>query len=124
MASHNKEIARSLRQRGHELPESSKTRYGLFIAAKNIENHPTPLTTDREAREVPRVGSTIVNILMELGLLRQHLFHHLPVDELLGQVAWKKPKIASRQNKNCKGLFTLNLGGAAKAQLLPDNKIG
>ena len=69
MGIRNKELARSLRQRGHELPEGSKTRVGLFVAAKNIENHPTPLTTDKEAREVPRVGPTIVNILLELGWL-------------------------------------------------------
>ena len=66
----NKTLAKSLRQRGHELPESSKTRYGLFIAAQNIENHPIPLTTDKEAREVLRVGLIIVNILMEQGLLQ------------------------------------------------------
>ena len=70
MESCSKELARSLRERGHELPESSRTRYGLFIAAKNIENHPTPLTTDKEAREVPRVGPTVVNVLMEQGLLQ------------------------------------------------------
>ena len=70
MTSRNKQLAWSLRQRGHELPENSKTRYGLFIAAKNIENHPTALTTDKEAREVPRVGSVIVNMLLEWGLLQ------------------------------------------------------
>ena len=70
MEARNKDIANSLRQRAHELPEGSKTRYGLFIAAKSIENHPTPLTTDKEAREVPRVGSTIVSILLEMGFLQ------------------------------------------------------
>ena len=76
MESRNKELARSLRERGHELPESSRTRYGLFIAAKNIENHPTPLITDKDAREVPRVGPIIVNVLMERGLLQASSSRH------------------------------------------------
>ena len=76
MEPQNKELARILRQRGHELPECSRTRYGLFLAAKNIENHPTPLMTDKEAREVPRVGPTIVNVLLERGLLQASSSRH------------------------------------------------
>jgi hypothetical protein len=68
MDNRNKEFARSLRQRAHELPPGDKARYGMFIAAKHIENHTTPLTTDKQAREVPRVGVKIVEMLVELGL--------------------------------------------------------
>ena len=64
----NQEIARGLRQRAHELPPGDRKRYALFIAAKNIESHHAAIETDKQAREVKRVGPAVVNELMGLGV--------------------------------------------------------
>jgi len=64
----NVELATSLRQFATQLSQDDLRRLGAYSAARNIENHPDAIRTDRHARSVPRVGPAILKMLKQLGV--------------------------------------------------------